>query len=69
MKVIDFHLHIGTKEHWTPWVIDYFGKNNPFYYDNFSEKITPEGITTYLQSQGVDKAVVLSEYAHQKLLA
>lgn len=63
MKVIDFHLHIGTKEHWTPWVIDYFGKNNPFYYDNFSEKITPEGITTYLKSQGVDKAVVLSEYA------
>jgi uncharacterized protein len=61
--IIDFHLHIGTKAHWTPWVIEYFRQNNPFYYKSFSEKITPEGIIAYLESQGVDKAVVLSEYA------
>jgi predicted TIM-barrel fold metal-dependent hydrolase len=63
MKVIDFHLHVGTKEHWTPWVIDYFRQNNPSYYENFSENITPEGVASYLKTQDVDRAVVLSEYA------
>ncbi len=61
--VLDFHLHVGTKAHWTPWIMEYFRQNNPFYYDNFSEQITPDGVLSYLKSQGVDKAVVLSEYA------
>lgn len=63
MKIIDFHLHVGTKSHWTPWIIEYFRENNPFYYENFSDTITPEGVTAYLKTQGVDRAVVLSEYA------
>lgn len=63
MKVIDFHLHVGTKSHWTPWVMDFFRQNNPFYHENFSETITPEGVTAFLKGQGVERAVVLSEYA------
>lgn len=63
MQIIDFHLHVGTQYHWTPWVIDYFRQVNPFYYRNFVEKITPEGVIDYLRSQAVDRAVVLSEYA------
>jgi len=61
--VFDFHLHVGTKENWTPWVIDFFRKTCPFYYEHFSDRITPEGVVSYLRSQGVDRAVVLSEYA------
>lgn len=63
MKVIDFHLHVGTKNHWNPWVIEYFRKVNPYYYESFLERVTPEGIIEYLHTQGVDRAVVLSEYA------
>jgi hypothetical protein len=62
-KVIDFHLHVGTRGHWTPWVIEFFRKRCPFYYEHFVDTITPEGVLAYLKSQGVDKAVVLSEYA------
>ena len=25
-NVIDFHIHIGRKEDWHPWVIDYLRK-------------------------------------------
>jgi predicted TIM-barrel fold metal-dependent hydrolase len=63
MKIIDFHLHVGTQNHWTPWVIDYFRQVNPFYYEHFSKEISPDGVVAYVQSQGVEKAVVLSEYA------
>ena len=63
MKILDFHFHVGTKEHWNPWVIEFFSKVNPFYIKNFSEEITPEDILKYLDSQGVRKAVILSEYA------
>lgn len=59
MKVIDFHVHVGTKEHWNPWVMDFFRQTNPFYYERFSEKITPEGLITYLKFQGVEKTVIL----------
>jgi hypothetical protein len=29
MMVIDFHVHIGTRLHWTPWVIQFFRETNP----------------------------------------
>ena len=61
--VIDFHLHVGTKENWTPWVMEFFQQNNPFYYTNFSERITPEAVVSYLESHGVGRAEVLAEYA------
>lgn len=63
MMVIDFHVHVGTRLHWTPWVIQFFRETNPYYYANFSDRITPEGMIDYLRGQGIHRAVVLSEYA------
>jgi predicted TIM-barrel fold metal-dependent hydrolase len=63
MRILDFHIHVGTQHHWTPWVINFFKKNNPAYYDKFVDGIIPEGVLEYLDHQGVEKAVVLSEYA------
>lgn len=54
---------MGTRDNWTSWVIDFFQENNPFYYENFSDVITPEGVAAFLKTQGVERAVVLSEYA------
>ena len=65
MNVIDIHVHIGTRDNWTPWVTEFFRLNSPDYYRRFSEKITPEGVIDFLASQGVDRAVMLSEYAPQ----
>ena len=44
MPILDFHLHVGTRHHWTPWVISFFEQNNPEYSRNFVEEITPEGV-------------------------
>lgn len=63
MPLLDFHLHVGTKHHWTPWVMSYFAKTNPEYTKRMSEKINYKTVIAYLDSQAVDKAVVLSEYA------
>ena len=63
MDVIDFHLHVGTKDNWNPWVMDFFRQVNPFYHDNFSRNITPEGVLPFLDTQGVSRAVTLAEYA------
>lgn len=65
LMVIDFHQHVGTKENWTPWVIEYFRQNNPFYFNKFSDRITPEDVVSHLISQGVTRAVILAEYAPQ----
>lgn len=63
MKVIDFHLHIGPIEKWTPCTGAYFRENNPYYCERFAEIITPEGVIEFLKSHGVDEGVMLSEYA------
>lgn len=63
MPVIDMHLHVGTRHHWTPWVISYFEQNNPYYIERFVEEITPAGVLTYMDTQELDRAVVLPEYA------
>ncbi len=60
MPLLDFHLHVGTKHQWTPWVMAYFAKTNPEYTKRMSEKITYEAVIAYLDSQAVDKAIVLS---------
>ena len=65
MRVIDFHFHVGTHHNFNPWVMEYFKQHNPLYCERFYDEVTPEGILDYLQSQGVDRAVVLSEYAPQ----
>ncbi|MFH2012356.1 MAG: amidohydrolase family protein [Pseudomonadota bacterium] len=62
MKVIDFHLHIGTNENFVPWVQDYFRMHNPDYYERFSKHITPEEIIELLKLHHVDRGVMLAEY-------
>ncbi|MFB3926337.1 MAG: amidohydrolase family protein [Syntrophales bacterium] len=63
MKVIDFHIHIGTQEQFLPWVMEFFKKSNPYYAENFAEKITPEEAIAFFKSNNVDKSVILAEYA------
>jgi hypothetical protein len=63
MKVIDFHVHIGTQEQFLPWVMEFFKKHNPYYAENFAEKITPEAVIAFLKSNNVDRSVILAEYA------
>ncbi|MBI4962892.1 MAG: amidohydrolase [Desulfomonile tiedjei] len=63
MPVLDFHLHVGTRHHWTQSVMSFFAEQNPEYTRDFAEEITPQGVEAYLAREGVDKAVVLSEYA------
>jgi uncharacterized protein len=61
--VIDFHVHIGTTHNWTPWVSEFFRVNSPFYYGKFKEEIGPGEVIPFFRSQGVDRLVMLAEYA------
>ncbi len=63
MRVIDFHIHIGTREQFLPWVMEFFKKNSPYYAENFAESITPERAIAFLKFHGIDRSVVLAEYA------
>jgi predicted TIM-barrel fold metal-dependent hydrolase len=60
-RVIDFHIHIGRKEDWHPWVIEYFSKVNPCLFENFKELMSPGGLEEYLVKEGIAYAVVLAE--------
>jgi predicted TIM-barrel fold metal-dependent hydrolase len=61
MKVVDFHVHIGRREDWHPWVNDFMRKASPGLYERFDEIMTPEGLASLLRAEGVDLAVVLAE--------
>jgi hypothetical protein len=60
-KVIDFHVHIGRREDWHPWVIEYFRKINPFLFQDFQKMMSPDKLEEYLDEEGVTFAVVLAE--------
>lgn len=59
--IIDFHIHIGLKEHWHPWVNELFKNVNPQLYENFDDVMIPDGLEVFLKSQKVDYAVILAE--------
>lgn len=40
-----------------------FQKNNPYYAENFAEKISPEMAIAFFKSNKVDRSVILAEYA------
>lgn len=63
MKVIDFHVHLATVQHWTPWVIAFIRENNPGYFERFPDGPDPEGIVDHFTTQGVSRLVMLAEYA------
>ncbi len=63
MKVIDFHLHIAPLGKFTPSAQDYFRTGNPLFCERFAENITPKEVIAILDSFGVERGVMLAEYA------
>lgn len=62
-KVFDFHIHVGTKAHWKPWVYEFFLEQNPNFSTRFSQNMNPDYFAEYLKEQNVQGAVFLAEYA------
>jgi len=60
-KVIDFHVHIGLKEHWHEWVHDYQRGAQSEFYTRYEEMIDPEQFASYLRSHQIEKAVILPD--------
>jgi predicted TIM-barrel fold metal-dependent hydrolase len=60
-KVIDFHIHIGLKEHWHEEIHSYQKAAQSEYYERYEEMIDPEKFATYLKSHQIERAVILSE--------
>ncbi len=61
IKIIDFHVHIGLKEHWHEWIHAYQKKAHSEYYERYEEMIDPERFADYLKSHQIEKAVILPE--------
>lgn len=63
MQVIDFHIHIGWSDTWTPCVVEFVRESNPNYFQRFADGITPEKVIAFFASHGVDYMVMLAENA------
>jgi len=61
IRTIDFHVHIGLKEHWHEWVHEYQQSTQSEFYTRYEEMIDPQKFTSYLKSHGIVKAVILPE--------
>ncbi len=61
IKIIDFHVHIGLKEHWHEWIHAYQKKAHSEYYERYEEMIDPKRFADYLKSHQIEKAVILPE--------
>lgn len=61
MKVIDFHVHIGRKGDWHPWVLELMKKGDPAQFERLDRLMTPGNLERFLRGQGIDRAVVLAD--------
>jgi uncharacterized protein len=61
--VLDFHIHLGRREHLTPRFIRYFENKAGAPAVDLLEAITPRAFVEFLEGQGVDRAVILAEYS------
>lgn len=61
LKIIDFHIHIGLKEHWHELVHAYQKSAHTEYYKRYEEMIDPKRFVSYLKSHQIEKAVILPE--------
>lgn len=61
MKAIDFHIHVGRREHFHEWVLDYEERVNPCLKESYERLSDPEEFCTFLEAEGVAKAVILAE--------
>ena len=59
--VIDFHIHIGLKEHWHEWVHDYQKSARSEFYKRYEELIVPEKFAKYFKNNNIAKAVILPD--------
>jgi len=60
-KIIDFHVHVGLKEHWLDWVNEYQEFAQSDFYKRYEELIIPANFAAYLKDLGIKKAVILPE--------
>ena len=60
-RVIDFHIHIGLKEHWHTWVHDYQQAASSDLYEFYEDLIDPKKFASYLAGCGLVKAVILPD--------
>ena len=63
MYAIDFHIHVGKREHLNAAFLDYFIGQYGITALEAMDALTPESFSAFLDSQGVCKAVLLSEYS------
>jgi len=61
VRAIDFHVHVGLKEHWHKWVHEYQQSAQSEFYTRYEEMIDPQKFASYLKSHGIVKAVILPE--------
>lgn len=61
IKVIDFHIHVGLKEHWHPWVHEYQKSAGSELYERYDELSHPKHFANHLASFGIVRAVILPE--------
>jgi uncharacterized protein len=60
-KIVDFHVHIGHKKDWHPWVHELMKKADPDQFEHLDAMMTPKKLEEFLRSQGVDLAVILAD--------
>lgn len=63
MGVIDFHIHLGRREHLTNHMIRYLQETLGPKSLDFMDTLSPREFSQYLDTQGVDYGVILSEYS------
>ena len=61
MHVIDFHIHIGLKEHWHEWVHAYQKSTESDFYKRYDELINPQKFAKYLKDNNITKAIILPD--------
>ncbi len=63
VPILDMHVHVGKREHLTPQFMEYFASEWGTEGLDFLDSLTPESLAAFLDTQGVDKAVLLAEYS------
>jgi predicted TIM-barrel fold metal-dependent hydrolase len=60
--IIDFHIHVSRPEHEHTWTMDFMqSQYDGDLYEFIERVLTPEGIRSHLQKNGIDYAVALAE--------
>lgn len=60
--IVDFHVHVSRPEHQHAWTMDFLQSQYDGDIHEFAERVlTPEGIRSFLQENGIDYAVALAE--------